>query len=66
MLLVPGQVRLAMLFQPEVEGTSLTTIEALGRVHIWISAVPLSQEYSICRVSLHIMKPKTLILTKAI
>lgn len=39
MLLVPRQVGVAVLFQPEVEGTLLTTIEALVRVHIGIPAV---------------------------
>ena len=66
MLLVPGQVGLTLLFQPEVEEVLLMTIEALARVHIGLPAVPiywLHENNSICILALHMMSPEILILT---
>lgn len=68
MLLVPRQVGLAVLLQSEVKGMLLMTTEALLRVHIGLPAVSycwLDEEYSICKMALHVMKPKTSIPTKA-
>ena len=66
MLLVPGQVGLTLLFQPEVEEVLLINIEALVRVHIGLPAVPvhlLHEEYNICILALHMMSPRKLIFT---
>ena len=66
MLLVPGQVGLTLLFQPEVEEVLLMTIEALVRVHIGLPAVPLhwlDKKYSICILALHVMSPEKLMFT---
>ena len=40
MLLVPGQVGLALLFQPEVERTLLMRTEALVGEHVGLIALP--------------------------
>ena len=66
MLLVPGQVRLTLLFQPEVEEVLLMTIIAMVRVHIGLPAVPiywLHEKYSICILALHVMNLEILIVT---
>ena len=70
MLLVPGQVWLAVLFQSEVEGTLLMTIEALHLYACILDYQPypsgLDEAYSICKLTLRVMKPKTWYLPKAI
>ena len=68
MLLVPRQVGLAVLLQPEVKGMLLMTTEASLCVHIESLAVSycwLDEKYSICKMTLHVMEAKTSIPTKA-
>ena len=71
MLLVPWEVGLAVLLQPEVERNTIDAIEALVRVHIGFQAVPYCwlheghEGHSICTLALHVTKPKTSIPTKS-
>ena len=69
MLLVLGQVWLALLFQSEVEGTLLMTIEALHWYACILDYQPcpsgLDKGYSVCKLTLRVMNPKTLLSTKS-